>query len=142
VLINMLKATSKMLEIDKNTLAGEPAIAAFTKVQCAKTILDEVIASLENPKSSASHVDVSAPIIPSVVLEKNSATQTLPTPKVMQEPRQEVVVPDGGFMVTVDAQKKLKPIVGLPMESMIELDGKQYKHKDAIGLTFTKARIL
>ena len=132
MLINMLKAVDNMLSPPYDKVDN-----LITRVECARVILGEVIASIETHPKQELHEDLSAPIIVPItaVIDKR-------TPKEKLESAQTVEVPEGGFMVTVDENKKLKHIKGLPLDALLELDGKQLKHKEAIGMTFKQARIL
>ena len=117
---NILRAISKMLEQNQNTNSQELGV----RVGCAKTMLDEVIKGLED----------------------NGSTYTLPLPnktttsnaELKVEPREKT--PE--YMISVDDQKCLKLIKGLPLDTEVELDKKRMTHKDAIGQKFQKIRIL
>jgi len=128
----MLKATSKMLD------PGEPTkmdTGFFVQVACAKTILDEIIKSLEsnpipeNPKP--------------VYKEKTQAAKPNLQPKATLEPKPEVETPstDKEWFVTVSDKGDLF-IQDFPEDGMVELDGMKMKYKDTVGKKFKKARIL
>ena len=129
---NMLKAISKMLSTDMNFCRNDKAtggvnveITAFReRVNCAKTMLDEVIKGLDGggPKTIVGKVGMDKLCDP---------TPLEPTPKKEQE-----------YMISVDDQKCLKLIKGLPLATEVELDKKRMTHREAIGQKFQKIRIL
>ena len=49
---------------------------------------------------------------------------------------------DGEYPIVLNDDKTIREIQGLPFDALVELDGIQMTHKDAIGMTFTTGRIL
>lgn len=127
MLLPMLKAVEKMLP-----KPDEPLELSRTRVLCAREILSQIILNLEqeethHPKlvfkeavqlgaSSAPQATVSAPANPAKV-----------------EPL---------YQASVDVDNKLMEIKNLPMDAMVEIDGKVMTHKEAIGRKFMKGKIL
>ena len=48
----------------------------------------------------------------------------------------------GEYRIVVDDQQRIKEISGLPLESLVELDGVTMTHLQAIGKTFTGGKVL
>ena len=115
MIVNMLTAISKMLA---------PAEESTLKVRtsCAKTMLDEVINGLKKK--------------PYDLIVEDDVKEEKP-----QKPKPEPI-PKGKFKVVVGANRRITSIEGLPLDGKIELDGKVMTHKEAIGKTFTSAKIL
>jgi hypothetical protein len=121
MLIPMLKAVEKMLDDNpKDTLA--------TRVVCARTIVSELIHSLELGSQSE---------------KKEKLLIKDPKPEEVSLPEEETVpeVKDGLYQAVVDVDQKLTGIKGLDLEAIIEVDGKKIKHKDAIGKSFSKIKL-
>ncbi len=129
MIVNMLKAIKKMLEIPDT---ADPKEAA-ARVDCAVMMLGEIIQGMEGAT-------------PPFVLDKQGFTQHLneapaPTPetKIKSIPKP---IPGGQYKVVVDANRRLSRIEGLPLDGKVEIDGKVMTHKEAIGKMFTSGRVL
>lgn len=131
MLLPMLKAVSKMLS---PPLSGE-AISS-TRVDDAKTILDEIINSLE----FAPNIGLQIPEPQNPVFKTKPGEKPVLETKPHREPVPTVETKDE-WMITIDENRGLK-IVDFPMDGMVELDGKKMKYSEARGQKFTKARIL
>ncbi len=126
----MLEAVSKMLE-----LKGIATLEIVkTKVECAKTMLDGVILGikpdptiLKFPAEDLSEEDIQI------------LTQDQPSKIKL---RSESEVDTGKYLVTVDEDNKLALIKGLPLSSLVEINGIKMTHKEAIGKEFKKGKIL
>lgn len=113
---NMLIAASKMLEKSKDR-----------KVQCAKTVIDEIVAGME-----PSVKEEPRPILPVVRFAENPDDPAVKPAKPSP--------PKGKIMVD---QGKIKSIEGVDLDTtMIELDGKAMTCAEAIGKSFQRGKIL
>jgi len=123
MVVNMLKAIKKMLEIPDTADAKEAA----ARVDCAVMMLGEIIQGMEGAT-------------PPFVLDKQGFTPHVneaPTPK-----KETKSIPGGQYKVVVDANRRISRIEGLPLDGKVEIDGKVMTHKEAIGKTFTSGRVL
>ena len=123
MLKNMLKAVSVMLKESKDP-----------KVECAKTIVDEIIKGID-PEAEDQIVDVALPpfkdssyVIPAAKKKPGRPAKEIPN----SERRWEVIVNEG----------KLVQVTGLPDDAMLELDGAPMTHAQAKGRSFQNATIL
>jgi hypothetical protein len=119
MLLNMLKAISTMLICESKN-----EVEFSARVRSAKIMLDEIIKGLE-PYSPISPV-YDTPVVP------------VPVPV----PKKERKLKPGEYKVIVDDNKKILRIEGLPLDGKIDIDGKIMTHQEAVGRTFTTARIL
>jgi len=124
MIINMLRAVSKMLNTTKDIHELE------IKADCAKLMLDEIISGLEGKDT----IDITH------LCGKDDKIKPEPTKPVVIQPELKPDQPP--FMISVDKDKKLNPIKGLPSSRIVVVDGKTMTHKEAIGLKFTKIKIL
>ena len=142
VLINMLKAIERMLPNYKDDGLPEEKAA---RVDCARTILLEVISSLEtNPPTDIIQVPITAVIEhPKQVSKEKTPLGDKPTleTKPTREPQPVVETRGDEWMITLDEGGGLK-ILDFPLDGLIELDGKKMTYGEARGQKFKKARIL
>jgi len=138
MLKNMLKAVSSMI-----------ADSTDPKVQCAKTIVDELIEGLQASNKKD--------------LKWNEFKAPSPFNEKFIEPLLPVSIPDSRPIELEPEKKKAKPgrpkkeqkayevsvregrlieVVGLPDESLIDLDGVIMTHAKAKGRSFQNAQIL
>ena len=140
MLLPMLRAVNSMLDIE----GDDNPVTVCVKVNCARTILDEIIKSLEiNPPMDIIQVPITAVIekLNPVSKEKTQATRPVLEPKATLEPLPEVVTNGDEWMITLDEGGGLK-IVDFPVDGLIELDGKKMPYSEARGMKFKKAGIL
>lgn len=111
----MLEAVSNMLDKGQGTFE---IIAYHSKIDCAKIMLDKIIESLKKDPNA---------------LEQELKI-TPPKRKSTQNNDQVAIVPnDDG---------SIKDIIGMDDDGKIELDGKVYTKKEAIGRKFQHGRVL
>jgi len=116
---NMLQAASKML--DSSTKEHGSKFKA--RVQCAKTIIDEIVAGME-PETVV--------VTNGVDKVRKWEPKAQPEPRTPQEDQYQVIVEHG----------KLVEVKGLDREAWMEIDGKKVQLKDAIGRPFQSGKIL
>lgn len=127
MVVNMLKAVSKMLEhTDKM-----PALQFQARVECAEIMLSEIIKGLEGKQIP----NVGLRLPPQDVTTK--LTPEIPPTKVEVPPKEEPQ-----YMISVDEKKQLKLIKNLPLDTEVILDGKRMTHRNAIGMKFQKIKVL
>ena len=152
LLLPMLRAVSKMIDTGGGVSPCEDNTAFLTQVKCAKTILDEIISSLETQKEIKDYYeDLKDAVIAMkenpnpVSKEKTQVIEVTkkqePVYKEIHEPLPEVETNGDEWMITLDEGGGLK-IVDFPVDGLIELDGKKMPYSEARGQKFKKARIL
>ncbi len=123
MLLPMLKAVEKMLP-----KPDEPLELSRTRVLCAREILNQIILNLEQTNNLGQKE--------AVQLGTSSAPQaarSAPAIPAKEEPL---------YQASVNTDNTLMEIKNLPMDAMIEIDGKVMTHKEAIGRKFVKGKIL
>jgi hypothetical protein len=116
MLINMLNAVSKILESAKS----EKRVKSMSQsIGCAKSILDEVIKSVDS----------------------NCGVNTIDIVKVVEEKKVEKKSEDNKYKAIVD-NGKLISIDGFPETGIIVLDGKRMPYSEAKGKPFQTIEIL
>ena len=115
MVVNMLRAVQKMLAHTDTMVA----LTFQARVACAEEMLSEIIKGME---------------------DKPIELNTKPTPQAPIPPPEKK---EGQYFVTVNEDKTFKLIKGLPLDSMLLVDGKnRVKHEDLIGKKFNKVQIL
>lgn len=134
MLLQMLRAVSKMLDIKIEVGEGADNIAAAeSHIYCSKSIIDELIKFYEtdeNPKQ--------------VFTEKKSfETKAAVVPKASREPLPEVETRSDivEWFITVDENKGLL-IKDFPLDGKLEVDGKIVTYAVAKGRPFKKVRLI
>lgn len=122
MVINMLKAISKMIDCK----GIDPIIEFKARVECAKTMLDEIIKGSEGKNSA----EILSPISEKVVEPMGKPIPTKPH------------VPKDKRQIVVDASRKITSILNYPLDGKIELDGKIMTHAQALGKEFTNGRFV
>jgi len=117
MLKNMLTAVSRILE-SKDTKEGTDLVV---KVKCAKIMLDEIISGMGGE-----------------ALPKVEALEAEAKPKVKPKTENEAKLP---YKVLLSPDKKLLKIEGLPMNSLVVVDGVSMTHAQAIGKKFSKVSL-
>lgn len=146
MVVNMLKAISEMLLVEsfgQSTKSAEDARRDADsklnpleiRVRCAKTMLDEIIKALEGKPIG----DIITRVSDKMVEEAFSIppTEKPAPPKPPAPPKR-----DPEYLVTLNTDKTLKLIRGLPMTGKLLVDKKEMTHEQAIGKPFKKVEIL
>jgi hypothetical protein len=124
MVIDMLEAVYQMLDFDKSA----PSIE---KVECSRIILAKVIEGMKRENYVIKESNAPVEVNPIKKKTPNNAP-----PITVSPPR------DGEYPIVLNDDKTIREIQGLPFDALVELDGIQMTHKDAIGMTFTTGRIL
>lgn len=119
MLKNMLKAASQMMSESK-----EP------KVQCAKTIIDEIVSGIEGKRGKKEVMPVMDGIEP--VVEEPTPIKRKPGRPAKTEQKYEVLVNEG----------RLVEIAGLSDDAKVEINGVVMTHAEAKGKPFQNGRII
>ena len=129
MVVNMLKAISRILLIPKSTNQAEMAI----KMDCARVMLEEIVSGMKGSTTTTGDPNTTVTIQPSNVIP--------PTPLVeKKEPKYMIRTKNITRKGTV--VRVLEEIKGLDKEALLEIDGKRMPHHQAIGQEFKRARIL
>lgn len=117
----ILKAVSEMLKI------GSMGLEEFkVQVKCAKIVLDKIIEGMEGIK----------PIPPTGNFPLETIRPMRNYPNVTETKH------SSNFRIIVNDVGKIERIDGLPLDGLVELDGKKMTHTQSIGKTFTHGKIL
>jgi len=130
MVLNMLKAVSKMLELsDSDTLE-----VVDVKVRCAQTMLDQIIQGMIDEAKVITTVPLEIIKSPTadVPIQPQPTTSTLPEKRAAKAGEVEIMVDAG----------KIKSIKNAQDDTMIQLDGIAYPWKRAIGRSFSEGKIL
>lgn len=134
----MLQAVSEMLKEGIDYKLEEHK----TQVKCAKIILDKIVEGLNTkpPPDLSSKVNWSYAPTSYEQIEKD-----YPKPEPTLEPvpvKKKEKIPEGKYKIVKNANNRLVRIDGLPLDAMVELDGKAMTHEQARGKEFISGRIL
>ena len=103
------------------------------KVLCAKIIIDEIILSLDPIVEDLAGLVESLPALPARAQKKKKPEpDAVAKDPGVKHPAPEVGVKDG----------KLVEIRNVPLDGLVELDGNQMTHQEAIGKKFQRIHIL
>lgn len=135
----ILKAVSKFLE--KGLTADMQDRKPY--IDCAKVLIDELINASTCDYSKSSEKETVE-----LVLEpagrpgqlKDILKEAMNPPS--STPKEKLQPPLGDYAIIVDKDKQLIKIDGLSQDSIVELDGIQYLHKDAIGKKFKTGKVI
>ena len=135
----MLQAVSKMLADAKKTTTSPEIATFYTRIGCAKVILDKVIEGLDT-KPTLTKMDLEMLAAHEQSLEKEEPKPTPLRDPIKLKPLKGPV--DGKYKIVKDANNKLVRIEGLDKNAKIELDGKIMTYEEAIGKEFIGGRML
>lgn len=127
MIINMLEAVSAMLEIPDT----EKVLIGYEKVKCAKIMLDKIIEGMKKDKSLDNSYGKIVDVARLTPIEEAKPNPT--SAKRMPKQDEVEIMVDAGIIQSIKNAKD---------DTMIELDGKALPWRKAIGMSFSKGKIL